>query len=210
MEHDTPQYFSSLDPPQGEMPINRLDASPFSKEEDNVLVEAAKVDPENFGWLMDRYELPITRYLVRLTGWAEPEVKDILQETFIKAYRHLNDFDPELKFSSWLYRIAHNQAVDALRHHTNRPAAGILPVEDVARLLPSLTNLTEEFISQETITKVRQSILKLPPHYRDVLILRFLEEKEYDEIVDILKKPKGTVATLIKRGRALLFQAMKE
>lgn len=179
-------------------------------QSDLELVEAAKRDPENFGILMDRYELPLTRYLIRLTGWAEPEVKDILQETYIKAYRYLNDFDTDLKFSSWLYRIAHNQTIDAMRHHTNRPSAGVLPIEDVARFVAAEADPVQELVSEEELQKVRRSILELPQQYREVLILRFLEEKDYDEIVDILKKPKGTVATLIRRGRVLLEKALKD
>lgn len=189
-------------------PTNQQD--PTFLVEDGALVQAALADPEQFGVLMDRYEMPITRYLMRLTGWAEPEIQDILQETFIKAYRNLNDFDPQLKFSSWLYRIAHNQAVDAIRHHTARPTAGILPVEDVAQFLSAKEDPVKELATQEILQKVRQAILHLPLRYREVLILRYLEEKNYDEIVDILKKPKGTVATLLRRGRDLLEEAMKE
>src|SRR5664279_5870554 len=96
-------------------------SEPLSSSSDSVLIEAAKKNPEIFGVLMERYEEPLSRYLIRLTSWGKEEVEDILQETFIKAYRNLNDVDPDLKFSSWLYRIAHNQAIDALRHHSARP-----------------------------------------------------------------------------------------
>ncbi|MEP7162424.1 MAG: sigma-70 family RNA polymerase sigma factor [Candidatus Moraniibacteriota bacterium] len=183
---------------------------PLSSKTDLELVDAAKKDPEIFGLLMERFEKPLLRYLVRLTGWAEAETEDMLQETFIKAYRNLNDFDPELKFSSWLYRIAHNQAIDTLRHHSARPTMNMLPMEDIARFIPADTDVERELASRYDMEKVRQAILDLPLRYREVLILRFLEDKDYEEIMDILKKPKGTVATLIKRGRTILIESLKE
>lgn len=176
---------------------------------DNELIAKVKKDSEAFKLVMDKYELPLTRYLVRLTGWAREEVEDILQESFIKAYRNINDFDTSLKLSSWLYRIAHNQAIDTIRHLAVRPAASELPVEDLARFLPAPLNLENQELLRQEWQNARSAITRLPERYRNVLILRFLEEKDYEEIMDILKIPKGTVATLIRRGRSLLMKELK-
>lgn len=158
---------------------------------------------------MERYERPLRRYLMRLTGWGDEEVSDILQESFIKAYRHLNDYDETLKFSTWLYRITHNQAIDTLRSAQVRPFLSPLSLEDVEQFVPTGTDMEGQFLRQDDLEKVRQAIFDLPILYREVLILRFLEEKSYEEIVDILKKPKGTIATLIKRGRTLLLDQLR-
>lgn len=174
------------------------------KSDDEDLVVAARHDPEAFGKLMERYEAPLTRYLMRLTGWAGEEVEDILQEAFIKAYRNLNDYDSSLKFSAWMYRITHNQAIDILRRQTASPVRSEWSLEDVARLVPATHDTQAELLNKERLEDVRRAIGSLPERYREVLILRFLEEKSYEEIMDILKMPKGSVATAVSRGRALL------
>jgi RNA polymerase sigma-70 factor (ECF subfamily) len=178
----------------------------LSSADDRVLLKRAKEDPEVFGILMERYEQPLRRYLMRLTGWGEEEISDILQESFIKAYRHLNEYDEDLKFSTWMYRITHNQAVDVLRKSNRQKNVSDAPFEEIAAFVPAETNIEAEFLRQEDLQKIRQAILALPLVYREVLVLRFLEERSYEEIVDIVKKPKGTVATLIRRGREMLLK----
>ena len=189
-------------PVQGDLREGLLAAS------DNELLKRAKKNPEVFGMLMERYEQPLSRYLMRLTGWGREEVSDILQETFIKVYRHLNEYDEDLKFSTWIYRITHNQAIDTLRSHNAKPLAASVLLEDLASYVPAPQDLEAEFLKHDELAKIRQAILSLPLLYRDVLVLRFLEEKTYEEIVDIIKKPKGTIATLIRRGRALMLEEL--
>lgn len=181
-----------------------------SLESDQVLLVLAKKQPEAFGVLMERYEQPLRRYLRRLTGWGDEEVSDILQEAFIKMYRHLNDYDEELKFSTWAYRITHNQAIDTLRSVETRPFLSQVSLEDVEQFVPTAKDTEADFLRRDDLEQVREAILGLPLLYRDVLILRFLEEKTYEEIVDIVKKPKGTIATLIRRGRALLLEQLSK
>lgn len=177
---------------------------------DVELIVRARQEPEVFGVLMERYELPLRRYLRRLTGWGDEEVSDILQEAFIKMYRHLNEYDEELKFSTWAYRITHNQAIDTLRSVEIRPFLSQVALEDVEQFVPTKTDSEADFLRQDDMERVRRAILGLPLAYRNVLVLRFLEEKSYEEIVDIVKKPKGTIATLIRRGRAALLQELSQ
>lgn len=177
---------------------------------DAELIVRARQDPEIFGVLMERYEQPLRRYLRRLTGWGDEEVSDILQEAFIKMYRHLNEYDEELKFSTWAYRITHNQAIDTLRSVEIRPFLSQVALEDVEQFVPTKTDSEADFLRQDDMEHVRRAILGLPLAYRNVLVLRFLEEKSYEEIVDIVKKPKGTIATLIRRGRAALLEELRQ
>jgi len=175
---------------------------------DQALLSQARQDPEAFGLLMERYEQPLRRYLMRLTGWGSEEVSDILQEAFIKVYRHLNDYDDNLKFSTWMYRITHNQAIDIIRSSQTKPFLTQVSLEEVANFIPTNKDPESDFMQKDDFEKVRRAILDLPVLYREILILRFLEEKSYEEIVDIVKKPKGTIATLIRRGRALLLEKL--
>lgn len=155
-----------------------------------------------FGCLMERYEKKLLRYIMRLSAVDTDQAQDILQEVFLKAYRHLAGFDTDLKFSSWIYRITHNQVVSAHRHNQARPQTISLEVDD---------NFLENIASDFDVTKqmdlkiLRQNITnvlnKLPTKYRDVLILKYFEQKDYREISDILQKPLGTVGTLLNRAK---------
>ncbi len=178
---------------------------------DNELILLAREGkPEVFGVLMERYEKPLKRYLVRLTGWGEEEVEDILQEAFIKVYRHLNVYDEQMKFSTWVYRITHNQAIDTIRSSQAKPFISSVSLDEIANLVADDEEIEKSLYLKNDLERVQQAIGDLPLQYREVLILRFIEEKSYEEIVDILKKPKGTVATLIARGKKILLEKLTE
>ena len=92
-----------------------------NEKSDAELVELAKADPESFGLLIERYQIPLFGYIRRLTQLPKEDVEDLLQEVFIKIYRKLNEYNELLKFSSWAYRIAHNHIVDFFRKQTQGP-----------------------------------------------------------------------------------------
>lgn len=176
------------------------------KKTDAELAVLALKDQEAFVPLVERYEAKLLRYVRRFTGLGQECAEDVIQEVFMKIYRNLNSFDPELSFSSWAYRIAHNEGVNYLRKHRGKETVGIeTDDDDMASLLDVLeadVDVADEASRKELQGKVREILLKLPTKYRDILVLRFLEEKDYNEISDILKKPKGTVATLLNRAKA--------
>lgn len=177
---------------------------------DEELVELSTGNTEYFGCLMRRYEGKILRYIRRITNVSEEEAQDILQETFIKAYVNIRDFDTALKFSSWLYRIAHNQTISNYRKNKVRPQGHSVDVEDSV-----LNNIASELdiarqVDQGLLRKNIERVLeKMDEKYREVLVLRYLEEKDYKEISDILKKPMGTVATLLNRSKAHFKKALQ-
>lgn len=154
---------------------------------------------------MERYEQKLLRYIKRLTGLQKESAEDILQEVFIKIFKNLNSFDQDLSFSSWAYRIAHNEAINHVRKYKGKePIALENDDEDAASLiniLESDSDVEAEVLQKETALKVRETLKQLPKKYRDVIILYYLEEKDYTEISDILKKPMGTVATLLSRAK---------
>lgn len=155
-----------------------------------------------FLYLMQRYETKLLRYVNRTFSTRPEDAEDIVQESFINAYRYLNSFDQRLKFSSWLYRITHNAAVSFFRKAKARPQ--VVVGEDGDDLLDRIASdhdLMEEIHEKLTATQVRDVLERLDPKYREVLVLRYLEDKEYQEISDILQKPIGTVGTLINRAK---------
>jgi len=173
---------------------------------DEAVVVAALADKEQFGVLMDRYEAKLRRYIARL-GIRNPDDQlDVLQDIFIKVYRNLNGFDQKLKFSSWIYRIAHNEAISAYRKKNVRPEGHL--IADSEELLSfaagNLDSAELQFDHTVNAEVLRQALLKLDKKYEAVLILRFFEHKDYDEISDILQIPIGSVGTLIHRGKKQL------
>lgn len=176
---------------------------------DAELVELSKQNPEAFGFLMERYEDPLFRYIRRIGQLSKEDSKDVLQEVFIKIYQKLNEYEESLKFSSWVYRIAHNHVIDTFRRANARPKTDAIEDEAWERLMSASVRIDTEMFHKECLQKVREVIAELPMKYREVLVLRFLEEKEYEEIMDILKKPKGSVATLIARGKSMLMERLR-
>lgn len=175
---------------------------------DEELVALSLRTPDRFGELVERYASKIESYVHRLTNFATEEIEDLVQDIFIKAYRNLNSFDRSLKFSSWIYRIAHNEAISLYRHHTSRPETVALDKDredsddqSWLEVLDDGTNLEQELNSKINSQIVRHALLQLPAHYRDILLLRYVEDKSYEEIGDILKKPAGTVATHLNRAK---------
>ena len=179
---------------------------------DLKLVQLSLEDKENFYYLMKRYESKMLRYIKRLTDVSPEEAEDILQDIFIKLYRNLNGFNPHLKFSSWIYRIAHNEIINHYYKNKSRLQTTHvnLDCDDVQYSNETIRNGDEIFnqlILHETAACIRKVLATLPQKYREVLILRYLEEKKYDEIGDILRKPSGTVATLLNRAKSRFKKA---
>lgn len=181
----------------------------YQEKTDAEIIELAKNEANFFGVLMERYETPLLRYIRRISSFDNDDSEDILQEAFIKAYRNLNDFDHDSKFSSWMYRIVRNQTIDTARKKKLRAAVSI-DEHDLAHILRAATDIEGEVARKDDLSRISDTVRSLPETYREALILRFLEEKSYEEIMDILRLPKGTVATLIRRGRAILVDRLKK
>jgi RNA polymerase sigma-70 factor (ECF subfamily) len=177
----------------------------YENMSDEQLVQLSLKDQDCFYYLMKRYDIKILRYIKRLTTVTQEKAEDIIQEVFIKVYRNLNGFNRKLKFSSWIYQIAHNEIINQYRKTKLRLATIPLNIEDQANLIDSISDTIEingAYESFENAERVRKALAELPDKYREILVLRYLEDKSYDEISDILRKPPGTVATQINRAKA--------
>jgi RNA polymerase sigma-70 factor (ECF subfamily) len=166
-----------------------------------MLVAMALRDCNAYGLLVMRYEVPLSRYAGRLLGHNAQAVDDVLQEAFIKAYVNLRDYDRTRAFGPWIYRIVHNEAISFLRKQKTEPP--VISGQDGMLLLERIAGGSDpnEHLARKGADSLMLKCLgDLGQRYRDVLVLRFLEEKSYSDIADILKLPPGTVATLIKRG----------
>lgn len=179
--------------------------NPYSEKTDEELVLLTLSDKQLYLHIMRRYEPKLMRYVKRIISFSTEEAEDVVQETFIKTYENLNDFDTSLKFSSWIYRIAHNEAVNALRKSSKfRSLPSTEEADAIMENLAASFNLEEDMHRKMESESVHAALNALEEKYREVLVLKFLEEKSYEEISDILKKPVGTVGTLINRAKQQL------
>lgn len=186
-----------------------LEPTPMSDQE---VVALALKDKAQFAHIVERYEAKLGRYIERLGVRVPEDKEDVLQEIFIKVYRNLNAFDTSLAFSSWIYRIAHNEAISWFRKKNVRPEGHLVgESDDILNLIATKEASPEEHFDQSINADVVENALqKLDDRYRDALILRFFEHKEYEEISDILKIPIGSVGTLIHRGKRQLRKNIDE
>ena len=177
---------------------------------DEEVVRRALLDKEMFALIIERYGAKLSRYLERLGVGVLEDREDILQNAFVKAYKNLNSFDPTLTFSSWMYRIAHNETMSFFRAKHARPQV-ILSERDECLITEiedsnaDTSLIAESRLSREELAK---AFVKIPQEYRDVLTLRFFEDRSYAEISDILEIPMGTVSTLVYRAKHALRAAM--
>lgn len=169
---------------------------------DEELVALTLEDQNFLVCLTRRYETKLFSYILRISNVSKEEAEDILQDVFIKVYYNLNSFDKELKFSSWIYRITHNQVIGNYRKNKARPQMAIFDLEeDILEKLASDLDLAKELDAQFLRKNIYQVLGRLNSRYQEILVLKYLEEKDYREISDIIKKPMGTVASLLNRAK---------
>lgn len=185
--------------------------SELEQKSDAELVQLSLDNQENFLYIVRRYEDKLFRYIRRITKTSEADVEDILQNVFIKVYLSLNGFDRDLKFSSWIYRIAHNTVIDNYRKMKARPQMTELNLD--SHHLNELTadfSLLEEVDKKDLIREVGAAINKLDIKSQEVLLLKFIEEKDYKEISDIIMKPIGTVASRLNKAKKELYKELSK
>ena len=159
--------------------------------------------------LIRRYERPVFSLVFRMVRNREL-AEDLAQDTFVKVLQHIDRYRPEFKFSSWLFKIANNVAIDHLRKrqldtvsidgspHAVTPDAVEATTFDVASKAESALDLLE---ARELGSAIERAIASLRPEYRACILLRHVEDRSYEEIAATLDLPLGTVKTYIHRAR---------
>jgi len=186
-----------------------------SRAEDSLLIKRALGgDQKAFHKLRMKYYDAIFKLVNRMVHNRQ-EVEDLTQEAFIKAFTSLDRFDNQYSFSTWLYKIATNNSIDYIRKKKLQTFSINKPVEseenDYSFELPD----TEPEPDQELISSQRKKMLdeamnSLPPKYRQVILMRHVDEKEYQEIAKALKLPLGTIKAHIFRARELLYKQLRD
>jgi RNA polymerase sigma-70 factor, ECF subfamily len=171
-----------------------------SATDEEVVLKVTSGDVDSFGELMKRYEQKLLRYVIYLTGGQISSV-DVVQDTFIKAYVNLRGFNPKYKFSSWIYRIAHNEAMNAIKKERRL-------VHDV-----DFDGMKDEHDDLHPAVKLDKVVMnrglwaclnQLDEKYREILILQYFENMKYSEISDVLRMPVSTVGVRSSRAKEKL------
>lgn len=178
---------------------------------DRAVVEA---DQQAFATLMKRYKKAVYFMILKMIRDAD-DAEDLTMEAFAKAFRNLHKFKKDYTFSTWLFRIATNNAIDFIRKkklktmslNTTLSDDGGNPVNiDVE---DDDKNPQDEYIKSQRIEMVRIFVDKLPAKYRKLVHLRYFDELSYEEIAQELDKPLGTVKAQLHRSRELLYEIAK-
>jgi RNA polymerase sigma-70 factor (ECF subfamily) len=179
-----------------------------SRTDGELVASALRGREDGFAELVRRYQRPISAYVYRMIGDYDSSL-DLTQEVFIKVYNSLAKFSPEYKFSTWIYKIAHNAAIDHLRRTSTRERALVWESEGVSFELPIESKaLTPEQLTEkrERRDEIEAVIRILPPAQRELIILRHSNDLSYDEIAEVTGLPLGTVKNRLFRAREFMRQ----
>ena len=187
-----------------------------ARTDQEIVVLARAGEEAAYRELIRRYERPLFSLLYRMVRDREL-AEDLAQETFIKALNAIESYRPEYKFSSWIFKIANNAAIDHLRRreldtlslegspHAETPEAVEATALQIGDRQESPLDVVE---ARELGGQIEQAIARLRPEYRSCILLRHVEGRAYEEIAEILGLPLGTVKTYIHRARNELRQAL--
>ncbi len=183
--------------------------APWKEASDPELVATAARGLEgSFEELVKRYQRPISAYVYRMVGDYEAAL-DLTQEIFIKVYGSLARYRPEFRFSTWIYKIAHNSAVDHLRRNGGRERSLNSGVEEESyELAIESSGLSPEQVSErrERKLEIESVVRSLPSAYRELIVLRHGQDLTYEEIVEVTGLPLGTVKNRLFRAREMMRQ----
>ncbi len=159
----------------------------------------------DFRIIMQRYTPKLERY-AHTYIFTREQREDLLQDIFLKAYTHLRDYDPRRPFSPWIYRIAHNVFINAIRSKSRTPVFSV----DWDMVFPHPTardRADTELLHKELAEQLEVCMDRIPSKYREPLALCYFEDMDYQSISQILRIPVSTVGVRLNRGRSLLRKA---
>ncbi|MEX2593724.1 MAG: sigma-70 family RNA polymerase sigma factor [Anditalea sp.] len=181
--------------------------------EDFELIDRAvnEKDQQAYATLMKRYKKAVYFMILKMIRDAD-DAEDLTMEAFAKAFRNLHKFKKDYTFSTWLFRIATNNAIDFIRKKKLKTMSLNNTLTDDGGNAVNIdiedddNNPQDEFIRSQRIEMVRIFVNKLPAKYRKLVKLRYFDELSYDEIAKELDKPLGTVKAQLHRSRELLYE----
>ena len=173
--------------------------------DEEVAARVQKGEQELFGMLMERYEPKLSRYGRKFLS-SPDNIEDIVQDVFISAFQNIQSFDTSRRFSPWIYRIAHNAYVNALKKNSHVP---VTLFDFDALVSHTVYEDPDELERDQKDIKamIETSLEKVSAKYKEILLLRYYEDMDYKEIAEVLELPIGTVSIRLKRAREALKKA---
>lgn len=179
-----------------------------TETDEEIARRVQKGDTELFGVLIERYTPKMLRY-ARKFLLNRQDAEDLVQEVFLKAYVNIQGFDAERRFSPWLYRIAHNLFINAIKRKGREP----LPFFDPDTIFPhplSLERADKDLQEKELKGMLEECLDAIDPKYREPLVLYYFEDMNYADISDVLHIPVSTVGVRLNRGKAMMKKIFSE
>ena len=170
------------------------------RDQEHIIARARRGDADAFEQLVEAYRNQVFRLALRMCG-NEADADEVAQEAFLSAWKGLPNFRGESRFSTWLYQLTTHAVIDLMRREKRQAAAEDIDGITAADYGPSPQQQAER---AETRREVRAALMQLPEEYRQVLLLRFMQELSYEEIGQALKLPAGTVKSRLNRAKAQL------
>jgi RNA polymerase sigma-70 factor (ECF subfamily) len=182
--------------------------------DEDLMIQFQAGTVEAYDILVDRYQDALTSYVYRFLGDVK-ECEDLLQETFLRVYRNRHSYRPIAKFSTWLYTIAGNLARSEYRKRKRRQVYSLQSIsrddEEYEIDIPDESFLPDRYAeSQIQDEHIQAALLKISEEFREVVVLRDIQQLSYDEIARITGLPMGTVKSRINRGRTKLQELLRE
>jgi RNA polymerase sigma-70 factor, ECF subfamily len=179
------------------------------RQHDSIVIEQVLLgNQEAFRELVDRYHGTIYRIAFSMSG-NQQEAQDAVQEVFYRAYRNLKSYQPQWALTTWLRRITVNYMLDQRKKKKVQTSSLTMEDDSMLEIHDDHFDPREEFAKEEKQKKVFQALNNLPDKYREVLVLRHIEQLSYEEIAQTLSLPLGTVMTQIHRARSKLAEILK-
>jgi RNA polymerase sigma-70 factor (ECF subfamily) len=173
-----------------------------NETDEEIALRVQGGDTEAFGLLVERYEAKLIRYGGKFLP-DRADIDDLVQDIFIRAYENIQSFDATLRFSPWIYRVAHNTFVNALRSRS-RSRIFAMDLDTISPHFLAHHDEDPERDQQYMRQAIEKGLESISVKYREVLILYYLEGLSYKEIADVLRVPVGTVAIRLSRAKAAI------
>jgi len=188
--------------------------APEATTDEQLVAWVLRGDRDRFSELIGRYQARLVNYLYRLLRNLD-DAHDLAQEVFLKVYQALDRFDPQYRFSTWLFRVAQKAAIDQIRRQRlklvsmQRDGGGEDDAHEMDFPSPTPTPYGD-LRNSERCEAIQSAVDALPWEYRELILLRHFSELSYEEIAQMKKLPLGTVKNKLFRGRQMLKERLAD
>lgn len=177
--------------------------------DERIVAKVQSGEKEAFAEIVERYEKPLFYFALRLCRKSDL-AEDIVQDSFLRAYQNIWSFNTDRKFSSWMFRIVHNRTMDVLRKERKISEVDLEELPEIEDSKKPAEEIAKELDLKLINSELTKAIDGIKQKNKEVIILKYFYEKDYEEISDILKIPKSTVGTYLLRGKEELRKKLEK